>query len=180
MNVPAFYRKNQEYSSLIPLETILGHIGNWAIRQSPYTCPDNLKLVLVQFEQIAAPLFEEGFETFPMKTFSFHSLREFLETHLLSIDQVQAWNIPKIDTGAEIVFVSRYGGPPPDHDFIDLYALTRNIAGSVMDEARRNDESDRRIGRSIFWGELRHRLTQLWRKPPAPMFEMEQTTHEPR
>jgi hypothetical protein len=105
----------------------------WAVRQSPYPVPDNLELVVRRFEEL-----------FPRDEIGFHEVAGEDELYKLvttigdQIPELLAWNERKNGNQAPVGFVSRYGRPDPDDDFIDLYALFSNVARSVSDEEREN------------------------------------------
>ena len=115
---------------------LAGYVAMWAVRQSPYTVPENLEVVLRKFQEELeecggfnlASDYKGGMRIFEGPV----ALRDFLETHLLEIPEVRAWNEPKIE-------VESFGpddARTPDHDFIDLYALVTNITLSVFPNDR--------------------------------------------
>lgn len=115
---------------IVSLKQIGGEIARWACRQSPYGMPENLDLVLTQFYQRAANDFTVAVVS-PWDRWREFTSREQLEWYIgdrLIGTGFEAWNRPKVDNGAPFAFVSRYGGPPPDHDFIDIFAFLRNVA----------------------------------------------------
>ena len=61
---------------------------------------------------------------------SWRVFRKLVEGYCLTNKLVLAWNRPK-KGNHEFVFVSRYGGPKPEYDFIDLYALARNVCREI-------------------------------------------------
>ena len=118
---------------LASLYQIGGAIAMWACRQSPYGAPDNLVGVLKTFYEKVRPEFDSlGWKEFEDR----RDLERDLEMWLMN-SGFEAWNEPKIPSGAAFVFVSRYGGPPPDHDFIDLGALLRNVSMEIAAEDAR-------------------------------------------
>ena len=54
--------------------------------------------------------------------------------HLKSIPEFNLWNERKNGNKAPYSFVSRYSQPHPDNDFIDLDALTRNVANAIIND----------------------------------------------
>lgn len=106
---------------------ILGEIAHWAVCQSPYHRPDNLEIVLDKFNQIiiAVPKFPE---------LSYNEIRELLQ-ELKEIPEFVAWNERKNGNQSQYKFTSRYDSEGnPDDDFIDLDALIRNVANSIVRE----------------------------------------------
>jgi hypothetical protein len=134
---------------LIDENMLLGHIAMWAVRQSPYTCPTNLKEALSLIKRFieADPLnvWIMGMPTLRMAKFTFFELEEFLDLEIKSNGYFSDWNKPKTRNevnGEEKMGlpVCRYSNIDPDYDFIDLDALVRNIAGSVINEVISNEE----------------------------------------
>jgi hypothetical protein len=118
---------------LVSPSQVAGTLAMWAVRQSPYPVPDNLELVIRRVEEL-----------FPCDEFGFHEVAGQDELYRLlaqigeQIPELLAWNERKNGNAAPIGFVSRYGRPDPDNDFIDLYALWSNVARSVAAEERAN------------------------------------------
>jgi len=98
---------------------ILGAFAKWAVIQSPYTTPDNLEEAI---HKLSLHFPEEMFET------SYRELIKKLDPLMELIPEIAAWNERKNGNQAPLGFASRYGGPAPDDDFIDLGALARNVA----------------------------------------------------
>lgn len=142
---------------------IEGHIAMWAVRQSPYHCPEGLREVLLEFR---ARITRDGlnFDSNEMAQLSFRNVKALLNFHLLPIPKFQAWNKRKNGNPAPYGFCSRYGKPEPDNDFIDLDALTGNVARSVIEECRKDYESDHPC--YSLWQKLRFKW--LLRKAPMP------------
>ena len=106
---------------------ILGEIAHWAVCQSPYHRPDNLEVVLDKFNSIIALV-----PDYP--TISYAEIRELLE-ELKEIPEFKLWNERKNGNQAQYKFTDRYSGKGnPDDDFIDLDALIRNVANSIVRE----------------------------------------------
>jgi hypothetical protein len=115
---------------------LAGYVAMWAVRQSPYRVPEQLEVVLEKFQAEIeecggfdlASDYKGGMRLFesPVK------LGAFLETHLETIPEVQAWNVPKIERASfEAGEVLK-----PEHDFIDLSALVTNIVLTVFPNER--------------------------------------------
>lgn len=115
----------------ITFRMLRGHIAMWAVRLSPYPCPDNLAEVLQAFQDTARRCFDDN----GMGNLNRAELCELLDKHLLSQPYVQAWNNRKNGNDAPYQFVSTFSGEPhPDNDFIDLDALLLNIVRSTLTE----------------------------------------------
>ena len=106
---------------------ILGEIAHWAVCQSPYHRPENLEVVLDKFNSIILLV-----PDYP--TMSYGEIRELLD-ELKEIPEFKLWNERKNGNQAQYKFTSRYDGKGnPDDDFIDLDALIRNVANSIVRE----------------------------------------------
>ena len=126
--------KNKEKMFVFSKRNILGEIANWAVRQSPYHRPDNLEIVLDKFNKIIALVPE-----YP--TMSYEQIRELLD-ELKEIPEVMLWNERK--NGRQGMGFSGAGhhdngdvtfyNAKADDDFIDLDALIRNVANSIIRE----------------------------------------------
>lgn len=116
---------------------VLGAVAMWAVRQSPYDVPDELETVLwkLSSEMDATDLFEkEGFSK-GWGELTYYGVRELLDQKLKGIPEFMAWNERKNGNQSEYKFTSRYDGPEnPDDDFIDLDALIRNVANTIIRE----------------------------------------------
>ncbi len=116
-----------EKKFVISKRNILGEIAHWAVCQSPYHRPDNLEIVLDKFNEII-----KAVPNYP--TFTYRQLRELLD-ELKTIPEFMLWNERKNGNQAQHKFVDRYSTDEnPDDDFIDLDALTRNVANSIARE----------------------------------------------
>jgi len=128
---------------------LYGEIAKWSTRQSPYHAPEGLVDVLIQFQK---NLMKRQSELLPHE-FPYpgcdairadrETLNHILKLELLIIPQVLAWNERKNGNKSPHSFCSRYGGPEPDDDFIDLDALVRNITRSCIEYDRESWEQDR-------------------------------------
>ena len=115
---------------IISAKQLAGTVAMWAIRQSPYRCPDKLVSVLhriqLRFEPNAPFDFREGSED---------EIHLYVSTLLRGIPEYLEWNERKNGNKAEFHFTSRYDAPgDPDDEFIDLDALERNVVNSMRDE----------------------------------------------
>ncbi len=122
---------------------VAGQLARWAVQQSPYPVPAHLTLVLTRFQELWPHDPEMAVAIKMLPWTDREALYQTIWETFEKIPALLAWNSPKSGHGAEIVFVSRYGGPSPDDDFIDLHALCRNVCRSVWDEAMRDAEFDR-------------------------------------
>jgi hypothetical protein len=134
---PAFYHdaparpRDDAEPRWLTLGQVAGEVARWAVRQDPFHRPLALPQALVAFQAAAAGDFDgQG-----MAHLTPRRLEELLRRHLLAVDIVQAWNRPVSGHERRIVFTSRYGGPRPEDDFIDLDALVRNIVVGCFAEA---------------------------------------------
>lgn len=106
-------------------DEVAGTLAMWAIRQSPYDCPDNLELV------VKAVRADWPCEIGPMKEWdSQDEIEECLQEITEQIPEFMLWNERKNGRDG-MGFSSRYDQPTPDDDFIDLHALWRNVAMSL-------------------------------------------------
>lgn len=104
-----------------------GQFARWVVQQSPYPCPD-LAESLVAFDAYVLELMD-GEE---VKKFTYHELNLAITEEVFEkIPAILALNVAKHGS-EDIVFCSRYDEPHPDHDFIDLGALARNIFYSMV------------------------------------------------
>lgn len=113
---------------LTTCDELLGALAQWAIRQSPYLCPDNLQQALEEFN-LAIPYDRTSFSGCAFET-SCKGLIPFVRGLFEACPTILSWNYSKVGEPT-MVFSSRYSQPGPDYDFIDLDALARNIAHSV-------------------------------------------------
>lgn len=115
----------------IPLKMLCGHIAMWAVRQSPYSCPDDLEKVISTFHDNV----HNSFDVNEMGFFTGKELEDFIRYHLGLLPEFVKWNERKNGNQAPIQFVSQYDSKcDPDDDFIDLDALIRNVRVSIQKE----------------------------------------------
>jgi len=129
-----------ERPAWVTLKMVLGYFAACAIRQSPYTVPDNLSEAIILLRDELRPSFDAN----EMLQTDGRVLRNQLRAAIEGISVIMDWNCPKIGNHT-MVFVSRYDTPKPDYDFIDLDALCRNVAFSVIREAAIEDGWDNSI-----------------------------------
>jgi hypothetical protein len=124
------------------LSNITGPFAMWAVRQSPYGCPDGLEGIvkyLTACLKTAFPWDNAGM--------SHLTLRDISQTlhRILMVDPpaaFSAWNESKRAPTDEERFMNNR---PADADFIDLHALLTNTVISIRDERRKNDAFDRKF-----------------------------------
>lgn len=102
---------------------VLGQFACCAVRQTPYTSPDRLWQAIEEMAYAISDL-DDYFHT------NCHHLQNLMVQSFEECPTVKAWNVPK-KGDHQMVFVSRFETPTPDHDFIDLDALARNIAHGI-------------------------------------------------
>jgi hypothetical protein len=106
----------------------------WAVRQSPYGCPENLEAAVKKFRELAAARLDialgDGFRCGYLTRPEFG---EWFDSALEQIPEAMAWNMPK-SGHTENVYASRYWSVQPEHDFIDLLALRQNIWYGILKE----------------------------------------------
>jgi hypothetical protein len=126
---------------VIDAPSLCGHFAMWAVRQSPYPCPDNLAAVLGRLKVAATAWCAHDPYTvsnFPMRMATQHELTLFVHRFVHNDPDVQAWNQPRSGHTAAFIVVSRYDRPAPDDDIIDLDALTRNVCRTTWEEQARD------------------------------------------
>jgi len=122
----------EEKQFLVSKRYILREVAKWAVAQSPYHRPDNLEAVLDKLN--------EGFgkwsnDNMGYEKFTYKRLMDFLGRELKRIPEFLAWNEKKNGNQSEYKFVDGYSKDDnPDDDFIDLDALIRNVANSIIRE----------------------------------------------
>lgn len=78
--------------------------------------------------------FKDGVAELPLRWFgSSQKLLAWMQGEMAGHPILTAWNTPR--SGKPDGFVSRYGGPKPENDFIDIDALWMNVARCVWDDA---------------------------------------------
>lgn len=127
---PIWMDKRKHYFSV---DSITGAFAMWAIRQSPYHCPDNLEQAIKELGEALKKKFQFD-KAFNFAYLSLDEIRIGLENCFEEIKTIENWNHPKSGHNAQVIFTSRYFSPIPDNDFIDLDALARNIAHTLIQE----------------------------------------------
>ena len=117
----------------VRLNSTVAYFAMWALRQSPYGWPDDLQLATAEFKRQLADKFAEGLGD--SARLSKSQLNGIVYTIIASLPICRKWNTPKANPGAEFVFVSAFSKNHPDHDCIDLNALSGNITMSAWKES---------------------------------------------
>ena len=117
---------------------VASHLAMWAIRQSPYDWPDNLEAALASF-RAAFPGDERGMSKWPSED----ALEAAIWSAIEASPEIVGWNTPKSGHDLPFVFSSRYDKPAADDDFIDLHALSRNVARTLWAEETEGFDTER-------------------------------------
>lgn len=133
MNIPTSWRELDAYTDiLVGRKQLMGSLAMWAVRQSPYPCPDNLHIVLQKLGTMWQQGVNDEYVTIP----NMPSLQNWLMVRLERMPEFLAWNERKNGDQSQFAFTSRHDGKKdPDADFIDLDALVRNVAMEVWLES---------------------------------------------
>ena len=110
---------------ILSKDDIVGTMAMWAVKQSPYICPDDLKKAVIDLQEYIS--LNLKFSNMGFTYISIENLRRFLCNAFEKINIIEKWNKPKKGYH-DFVFLSCYNEVYPDYDFIDLHALARNIA----------------------------------------------------
>ena len=103
----------------------------WLVSQSPYNAPD-ITNALIAFEKYVDKKIVKDNKVIGLR---YNQLKKLINEKVFeNIQEIEIFNHPKIDTGATIMFSSRYDQPKPDYDFVDLGALARNIFYMILRE----------------------------------------------
>lgn len=116
---------------------VAGMLAMWAIRQSPYDCPDNLETVVKRFTELW-PDEVAGMKRWHSQEELHSKLKEVCE----QIPEFLAWNERKNGNQSPFGFSSRYDKPSADDDFIDLDALWRNVSNGLWRSALADNEQE--------------------------------------
>lgn len=117
---------------LVSRNQIVAEVAKFAVLQSPYAVPNQLQEALLQLhDQLPHPKATLGFTEVTRKT-----LADLIHKAIAAVPEIIEWNRPKSGHTAQNVFVSRYSGPAPDDDFIDLDALVNNVVRACVNEHR--------------------------------------------
>lgn len=129
---------------------ITAELSRWIIRQSPVH-PDDLDVILrtARSKMESNDRYRTRGEPSVFPYVKFEGFKDFigwLDPMLNSIPQYRDLNLSAVEKRAGVAvddparsqfsFTSRYDAPKPDHDFVDLDALIRNVARSLEREHR--------------------------------------------
>jgi hypothetical protein len=120
----------EKLSRIVLKRVVVGHFAMWAVRLSPYLLPAGLEKGIEELDEQLHSNIRAGDEQLIETTYA--DLRENIRNAISNSKTIASWNVAKMGTGP--VFVSAYSHPEPDHDYIDLDAMARNIAQSVWSE----------------------------------------------
>lgn len=109
---------------------LLGALAEWAARQSPYDYPEDLCAALDEMRTASDKWFDLEIKDFPLARVVCDNLVEQIRGAIESCPTILAWNVPKDRN--EVRHRARTGGAHPDDDFVDLDALTRNMAHALI------------------------------------------------
>jgi len=122
----------KEKKFLVSKKGLLSEVAKWAVAQSPYHRPDNFEIVLDELDLRIGAWTDD---IMGYKKMTYKEIKQFLDKELSSIPQFMLWNERKNGNQNEHKFVDRYSKDDnPDDDFIDLDALIRNVANSIIRE----------------------------------------------
>lgn len=121
---------------LISKTDVIGQMARFAVTQHPYNAPPRLDNVTAVIAHHAKQTFKDGVETHPMQWFeSSRDILAWVREALKPVEDImQLWNTPASGHTGH-VFTSRYDGPAPEDDFIDIDALLGNVAREVWNDA---------------------------------------------
>lgn len=123
---------------IITYRSVMGALASCAVQQSPYPYPENLELVLGKFSDSIKDELNSSFKQYIKKFDTWKECHDWIASRLHSIPEFKIWNERKNgrkgngfsgaghNDAGKVVAISK--DPVADDDFIDLDALTRNIA----------------------------------------------------
>lgn len=136
---------------LVSANDIIGQLALNAVKQHPYHAPEGLFDLVHEVSAACRRDFKDGIKDFHTRWFESSRDLYLWVRSILPAEQpiLRAWNTPR-SGHTDHVFVSRYGGPIPDHDFIDIDALWMNVAsGAWRDSEEFEKPSEPRLGLDI-------------------------------
>jgi len=127
---------------LLGQSNFIGNMAKWAVCQHPYHKPPRLDEVTQAIINHAESTFADGVPTHKMRWFDDSSrVHDWLKAALEPVADILAlWNSRANGNDAPYNFTSRYDGPSPENDFIDIDALTRNVAHSAWVDSEEYEE----------------------------------------
>jgi hypothetical protein len=144
INFPAW---DQDTIFYISVSEVVGALAYWAVKQSPYDFPENLSLGLFEFVIKFRQVMGDKIDQFDFFKTNYNDLSKILNEIIAPADDSKAlpvilsWNTPKKEGACGemgCAFVSRFNSIKPDYDFIDLDALSRNIANIIFQHCEYN------------------------------------------
>lgn len=119
---------------LFSKKDILSGVAKWGVAQSPYHRPDFLEIVLDKLNNKISEFFQDENNYF--LKMSYQEIKDFVFKHTTSIPEFLEWNEPKKSAGENfIASSSRFHTTKPEYDYIDLHALSRNVANDILWES---------------------------------------------
>lgn len=120
---------------LITHKDVIGWMAHWAVQQHPYGRPDGLFDITDAIAE-ASQSWPDGVSSLRMwRVAGWLEIERWLGEALKDHPVLTAWNTPHSGHTQQIVASSRYWGPKPEDDFIDIDALLRNVALSTWRRA---------------------------------------------
>lgn len=118
---------------LLGQSNFIGNMAKWSVCQHPYHKPPRLDEVTQAIINHVEATFIDGIPSHKMRWFeNFSQTHEWLKSALEPVAEIMLlWNSRANGNDSPIGFTSRYDAPSPDNDFIDIDALTRNVAHSA-------------------------------------------------
>lgn len=127
----AWLTEDDNQPRLITHQEVIGWMAHWAVRQHPYGRPDGLFDVTDALAE-ASESWPDGVPSLRMwRVSGWIEIERWMRAALKDHAVLAAWNAPRSGHTQQIVASSRYWGPKPDDDFIDIDALLRNVALST-------------------------------------------------
>lgn len=121
---------------LITSKDIIGQMARFAVTQHPYHEPAGLFDVCRRIDAVAQEQFKDTAGGLAMQWFGdSQDIYEWVKSAVWEMPEFLAWNVPRSGHNHTMVTCSRYDGPRPEDDFIDLYALVGNVANAAWAEA---------------------------------------------
>jgi hypothetical protein len=124
------------------LDHVVGAFAMWAVRQSPYDVPDELRencvLLGEQLKGRISEAFSDEDRMGLLDEFWFRASHDWIHDALLELFEkipgIRRWNERKNGSRSPLGFSDRYSRPDSDDDFIDLHALARNVSHTLIAE----------------------------------------------
>jgi hypothetical protein len=129
---------------------ITSTLAKWAIRQSPYSYPDNLETVIRYLDACLDKSIEWKIKTDAfdaMTELSLNEISKLLYDILWDFKEFKEWNCSKKgDVQIQYTSVYDFGNiKDPDYDFIDISELINNVSIEIRDIRRKDKEFDKKF-----------------------------------